>query len=183
MKKSLTFIAFALLLHTATVYAQPSPSADPTGQVVLPDNTIVSGNIKDNIRKKGEVIVLNGEQKTKYKAGDISSVQIGSLQYISLNYTFYEVIFAGKNLTLLRKANEPAGIQYNGSDAVPINSEGNIDDLFIKKNSDASLQLITKKNIKEVLGSVCSSCAATVDAAKFDAGSVKKAVAGCDGCK
>jgi hypothetical protein len=186
MKKVFNLFVFALVLNLA-VYAQPSPINDPnqavSGQVVLPNNTTITGSIKDNIRKKGELTVINGDTKTKYKAGDINSAQIGSSQYITWNYTFYEVIWQGKNLTLLRKANEPAGVQYNGSDAVTVVSDGNIDDLFIKKNSESSLQILTKKNAKDVLGKICSSCAASVDATKWNVESAKKALADCDNCK
>lgn len=187
MKKVFYSLALALLLQTSAIYAQPSTINDPaqavSGQVVLPDNSAVTGSIKDNIRKKGELIVISGDKKTKYKASDITSAQVGSSQYITWNYTFYEVISLGKNLTLLRKANEPAGVQYNGSESVTVVSEGKVDDLFIRKNGDASLQILTKKNVKEVLGKICSTCVASIDDTKFDAESAKKAVAGCDNCK
>ena len=186
MKKVWNLIVFALLLQSA-VYAQPSPSGDPdvsvSGQVVLTDNSTVAGTVKENIRKKGELTLLNSGKKKKYKAADISSAQIGGSQYITWNYTFYEVIFQGKSLTLLRKANEPSGVQYNGSDAVVISSEGNIDDLFIKKNGDASLILLSKKNVKDILGKVCSNCVSGIDATKFDADTLKKAAEDCDKCK
>jgi hypothetical protein len=187
MKKVLNLIAFIFLLHVTAVYAQPSAAIDPegftSGQIVLPDNSTITGTVKENIRKKGELIVLNNGKKTKYKAGDINSAQIGSSQYITWNYTFYEVVFQGKNLTLLRKANEPSGTQYNGSDAVVISSEGSVDDLFIKKNTDVSLRLLSKKNVKEVLGQLCPACPASVDETKFDAELLKKAVEDCDKCK
>ncbi len=183
----MSLIACALLLQASVLIAQPSPRTDPEtaviGQVVLPDNSTVSGSIRDNIRKKGELTLINNSKKTKYKAGDISTAQVGGSNYITWNYTFYEILWQGKNLTLLRKANEPAGVQYNGSDAVAVTSEGNIDDLFIRKSGDASLLLLTKKNAKEVLGKICSSCATAIDAAKFDAETVKKAVEDCDKCK
>jgi len=187
MKKFASLIVIALYLQVSAVNAQPSPTSSTdefiSGQIVLPDNSIVSGSLKENIRKKGEVIVLNGEKKTKYKAGDISSVNIGNARFLIYNYTFYEVISEGRNITLLRKANEPSGVQYNGSDAIVISSEGDIDDLFIRKTGDASLQLLTKKNLKEVLGKICSTCVAAIDNSKFDAESVKKAVEDCDSCK
>ena len=137
MKKKLNLIVCVLLLHAAVIFAQPSPGNDPditvSGQVVLPDNSTVSGSVKDNIRKKGELTILNNGKKTKYKAGDISTAQVGSSNYITWNYTFYEILWQGKNLTLLRKANEPSGVQYSGSNAVVVSSEGDVDDLFIRE--------------------------------------------------
>ncbi len=178
MKKSLSMIAIALGL-SAAAYAQPTPAANASavnGQVVLFDNSTITGTIQDNIRKKGEVVIVANGKKTKYKAADISSVLIGTIRYITHNYTFYEVVSEGKNVTLLRKANEPSGVQYNGSDAISITSEGNVDDLFIRKAGAGSLQLLTKNNVKEVLGA----CATGFDSGKFDSESVKKLVEDCN---
>lgn len=185
MKKTLTLIAYALLWQATMAIAQPAgdPDVSVSGQIVLPDNSTVSGTIKDNIRKKGELTVVNNGKKTKYKAGDISSAQLGSSNYITWNYTFYEILWQGKNLTLLRKANEPSGVQYSGSEAIAVTSDGKVDDLFVRKNGDPSLQLLTKKTVKEVLGNICSTCGAAIDADKFDAGSAKKMVEDCDNCK
>ena len=179
MKKILSLFALAMLLQ-ATAYAQPSPATNPgqdgfvNGRVTLADNTSLSGSIKDNMRKKGEVILQVDGKKTKYKASELSSVQIGNTHFIASNYTFYEIIYKGKSLELLRKASEPQGLQYNGPDAAVVSSEGNINDLFIRKQQ-GSLVLLTKKNIKEVLGSSC-----TIDVATFDVGNIKKAVEACD---
>ena len=185
MKKLLSLAVLTLLLQISN--AQPAPEKDPegyvSGQVSLPDNSTVTGTIKDNIRKKGEVTVISSGKKTKYKASDISSIQIGGSNYITNNYTFYEVLWQGTNLTLLRKANEPAGVQYNGNEPVVISSEGDVDDYFVKKGADGSLQLLTNKNAKEVVGKFCSSCATAIDATKFDLATVKKAIEDCDKCK
>ena len=185
MKKLLSLAVLTLLLQISN--AQPAPEKDPegyvSGQISLSDNSTVTGTVKDNIRKKGEVTVISNGKKTKYKAADISSLQIGSSTYITHNYTFYEVLWQGTNITLLRKANEPAGVQYNGTEPVVISSEGNVDDYFVKKGTGASLELITQKNVKEVLGKFCSKCAVAIDATKFDITAVKKAVEDCDKCK
>jgi len=184
MKKILSLTLFTLLLQMS--YAQPAPETNAdgfvSGQVLLSDNSTIAGTVKENIRKKGEVTVLNGGKKTKYKAADISSLQIGSSNYITYNYTFYEVLWQGTTITLLRKANEPSGIQYNGNEPVVITSEGNVDDYFVKKGT-GSLQLLTKNTIKDVLGKLCSNCAAAIDATKFDIAAVKKAIEECDKCK
>jgi hypothetical protein len=175
MKKILQLFAITLLLQ-ANAYAQPAPSTAPdgqaNGQITLADNTVVSGSIKDNIRKKGEVILVTDGKKTRYKAGEVSRVQIGNTNFITSNYTFYEVVYKGKTMELLRKASEPQGLQYNGADAAVISSEGDIDDLFVRKNG--GLVLLTKKNIKDALGN-CS-----VDAVKFDAETIKKTLEACD---
>lgn len=188
MKKFLSLLALTVLLQVTNLTAQPAPEKDAegyvSGQILLTDNSTITGTIKDNIRKKGEVTLLRDGKKTKYKAGEINSLQLGSSNYITNNYTFYEIIWQGKNITLLRKANEPSGVQYNGVEPVVVSSgEGNVDDYFIKKASDASLYLLNSKNVKEVLGKICSGCVATIDATKFDITIIKKAVETCDTCK
>jgi len=176
MKKYLSMIAIALGL-SAAAYAQPTPSATAStanGHLILTDNSTVSGTIQDNIRRKGEIVIVNNGKKTKYKAADISSVEISGVHFITYNYTFYEVVAEGKNFILLRKANEPSGVQYNGSDAISVSSVGNVDDLFVRKAGVSSLQLLTKSNVKEVLGSCAS------DMVAFDTQSVKKVVEVCN---
>ncbi|MBC7946476.1 MAG: hypothetical protein H7Y42_01250 [Chitinophagaceae bacterium] len=185
MKKIISLLAISFLL-TAAAHAQPSPNSDPeasiSGQIVLPDNSTVTGSLKDNIRKKGELVIVSGGKKTKYKASDITSANIGNTPYITWNYAFYEVVHQGSKVTLLRKANEPSTVQYSGSEAVVVNSEGSIDDLFIRKTGETSLQLLSRKNLKDVLGSVCNNCI-TNDTQKIDLESMKKLIAECDACK
>lgn len=174
-------MAFAVALCLIATTAMAQPAAEETnGQVTLPDNSTQSGMIKDNIRKKGEFVLTSDGKKTKFKAADISSVKLGNAEYISRNNTFYEVIWEGSTLCLLRKASEASGVQYNGSEAVMISSEGKIDDYFLKKNASSSFELITKKNVQDVLKKLCATCTATVSS--FDAAGLRSALEGCE-CK
>lgn len=177
MKKIVCAALMVTMLFATRAAAQPSAApgnADgfTNGEIILADASTIAGSIKENFRKKGELVFLADGKKTKYNAGEINGAKIGNSHYITHNYSFYEVIHAGKQLTLLRKASEP-GLQYNGTEAAVVSSEGKIDDLFVKK-SDGSVKLLTKKNYKEVLGD----CAGTIEA--FGAEAVKKAVEGCD---
>jgi hypothetical protein len=185
MKKVLSLFVLSAFMHSA--FAQPSPSNQPTtsasGQIKLADNTSVEGSVQDNVRKKGELIITSNGKKTRYKAGDINGAVAGNITYITWNYTFYEIVFQGKNLTLLRKANEPAGVQHSGSNTIVVSSEGNIDDLFIRKNNDPAPQLITNKNVKEILSTSCKGCAGTIEIGSIDIENLRKAVEACDNCK
>lgn len=181
MKKAFTSLVCSILLVSLS-YAQSASATDEvSGNIVLPDNTTVTGMIKDNIRKKGELTIVNNGKKTKYKASEIIGAQVGTVHYITWNFTFYEILWQGKNLALLRKANEPANVQYNGTEAISITSDGKVDDLFVKKNSDGTVSLINKKTAKEVLASICSSCAPAGD--NFDAPAIQKILEACDACK
>ena len=176
MKKVLS--ALALLLGSlAFVNAQPSPASNPVesnDQLVLADQTILTGTITDNIRKKGEVVLLVNGKKTRLKADGISSLRIANAKYITGSYTFYEVIYETNSFSLLRKASEPAGVQYNGSEAVVVSSPGDIDDLFLK--TQAGQQLLSKKNISEELGKVCPG----IVIEKFEMEVIKNALAKCE---
>jgi len=160
MKRIVSAVLLLTVASTSLMYAQSGPAPNPaTGEarLVLPDNSTISGQYTDNIRKKGEIVLIISGKKTKYNAATISEAQVGNIKYITLNYTFYEVVYQGSKLTLLRKASTPSGFQYNGSDAVAISSEGDIDDLFIKSKN--GIQLLTKKNSRELLGQACGTTA------------------------
>jgi hypothetical protein len=185
MKKVLILVALSTIMLPA--FTQPSPSNPPTtsssGQIMLPDNTTLDGTVQDNVRKKGELVLTVNGKKTRYKAGDINGAVAGTIKYITWNYTFYEILFEGKNLTLLRKANEPAGVQYSGSTAVVVTSDGNVDDLFIRKKSDPAPQLISMKNAKEILSASCVTCEGAIEITSLEKDALKKAVEACDNCK
>ncbi|HUR64744.1 MAG TPA: hypothetical protein VMZ03_00205 [Chitinophagaceae bacterium] len=187
MKKLPGLFLFAILLQFTVANAQPIPEKNndvTSGQLTLPDNSVITGTLKDNIRKKGEVTVINDGKKTRYKADQLTSVQIGAVTYITNDNTFYEVIWQGKTISLLRKASTPSAIQYNGTEAiVAAGGEGDVDDYFIKRSGEASFQWLTKKNVKEVLGKFCSSCKTAIDDTKFGEDAIRKAVADCDSCK
>jgi len=183
MKKTI-ITTLVCIFAGLVLFAQPAPSSNPSttseSKVVLANNETITGTITDNIRKKGEIIVEIAGKKAKYKAVDVSHVNTGTTNYISNNYTFYEVLFTGSELTVLRKACEPSGLHYNGSEAVVITSEGSIDDLFIKKKT-GGLQLLTSRNASELLGPTCA--AALYGNGKLDIESVKKALTNCNPSK
>jgi len=70
MKKLLSLISITILLQVTNLTAQPAPEKDAegyvSGQILLTDNSTITGTIKDNIRKKGEVTILRDGKKTKY---------------------------------------------------------------------------------------------------------------------
>jgi hypothetical protein len=180
MKKIIGVFTLFLLLNTGISYAQPGPTSNPSEKkepsITLVDNTTITGELTDNIRKKGEVILVINGKKTRYKAGDVNFVQTTNTRYVTSNYIFYEVVYSGKNFTLLRKASEPNGLQYNGTDAVVVSSEGNIDDLFLKKENGTP-QLITSKNLGTLLGSACNY---SQGSSKIDMETLKNTLEQCD---
>lgn len=187
MKKLIALSVLKAFLLTATT-AQPIPEKNSDGfnpgKLILPDNSVIAGTIKDNIRKKGELILLREGKKTKFKANDLTSAEVEGSTYLSHNNAFYELVWQGNNLTLYRKASTSSGIQFNGTEPIVTgSSDGDVDDLFVKKNGDPSFYLLSKKNLKEVLGKICSNCTVSVDPTRSEIDNIKKAVADCDNCK
>ena len=179
MYRKLSLLLTIHALNLSLVNAQSNNATTSiVGEIILPDNSRLTGNIKDNIRKKGEVILESNGEKKKFKAREVTSVQLGQRKFLSINYTFYEVLSTGNNGTILRKANEPSGVQYNGNDAFVISSPGKIDDLFIQPRGGAQVVHITKKNANEVLASLCPGRVSS-EVTVFDAGYVQTQLNNC----
>ena len=66
MKKTMTILAGALLV-TTFAYAQPVPAAEASAQILLPDNGTITGSVKENIRKKGEVQFTTDGKRTRQR--------------------------------------------------------------------------------------------------------------------
>lgn len=79
---------------------------------------------------------------------------------------------------MLRKASEPASVQYNGSEPIVISSEGKVNDYFNQKDN-GSIKLLTKKNVKEVLEQVCGSSNA-IENGQLDKVTIQQALEACD---
>jgi len=174
------FMTTAGLLFASTlISAQTKPSGSPVpeaNRITLTNQQVLTGDIGDHIRKKGEITLVADGKKQRFKAADILEARIGNTRYISSNFTFFEVLAENRQFQLLRKANQPSDIQYNGTNPIVINSEGKIDDLFLK-GPYGRLHLLSPKNWKEVLGTNC-----TVDdpAASFGVETIRRIL---DSCK
>ena len=68
--------AAALCLVFLQTNAQEAPKGFTKGKVTLADNTVVTGFIKDNIRKDASVTLLVDGKEKKYNGADIASAEI-----------------------------------------------------------------------------------------------------------
>lgn len=160
-------MVFLLLLFcTKILIAQTSamkkiPEGFSAGSIVTTDNKFLGGYVKNNMRKKGEIIFLTtDDKKTKYTALQVLAVTIDSTNYVVANNCFYKIISTGPKINLLRKASTSSGIQYNGAEPIPVNSgEGAYDDYYIQTTGTQKLQWIPKKEFQKIFISVCSDCA------------------------
>ena len=130
------------------------------GTIVMPDNTLQEGHIKNNMKKSGEIVFLSADgRKIKYTASQVSGVSVDNTSYITTNNAFYKVVSDGAKIRLLRKASNSSGIQYNGSEPVVADvGEGSYNDYFIQTVETKKLQLVRKKDFEKIFTNACADC-------------------------
>ncbi len=160
--------AFVLSLFFLQVDAQTeAPKGFSTGKVVLPDNTVVSGFIKDNIRKDASVILLTDGKEKKYNGSDIASAEINGTGYSCIKGDFFKVVCHGELTFLQKSSNASAKPTYIGNEAFFISgTEGKPGDYFIYENKNQQLKLVSKKNLNNVVASSFAGYAPAIEKAK-----------------
>ena len=145
------------------------------GTLILADNSSVTGNIKDQIRKNASVIFINeaGGKKKNYDGSDLISAEIEGTKYLCIKGDFFRIISYG-GLSYLQKSSDASGKpSYNGNEAIFINgTEGKPGDYFIYDNSNKQLKWVSKKNFNEVTAAVFAGNNAAISKAKAVNGDV-----------
>ena len=153
MKILKTLSAIVLSLFFLQVTAQTeAPKGFGKGNIILPDNTIVSGFIKDNIRKDASVVLLVDGKEKKYDGADIASAQIEATSYNCMKGDFFKVVCHGE-LTFLQKSSNASSKPTTVGNEVYFLSgtEGKPGDYFIYENKSQQLKLVSKKNLNAVV--------------------------------
>jgi hypothetical protein len=165
-------MAFSLTLGLAVVKTQAQteiPKGFKKGAIVLSDNSVQTGFVKDNMSKDASVwfIPAAGGVKKNYSGSDLLSAEIEGQTYSCINGDFFKVICKGE-LCFLQKQSDASGkVSYNGSNAVfSSGTEGRPGDYFFYTAATKSLQLISKKNIDELAASNFKGNDAAIDKAK-----------------
>ena len=165
--------AVALSLLFLQTNAQEAPKGFTKGKVTLADNTIVTGFIKDNIRKDASVTLLvNGKEK-KYNGGDIAAAEIDASTYNCIKGDFFKVVCNGE-LTFLQKASDASSKPTTVGNEVFFLSgtEGKPGDYFIYENKSQQLKLVSKKNLNEVIAGSFGGYTPALDKAKAASGDI-----------
>ena len=163
--KLLPGVALSLLFLQAN--AQEAPKGFSKGKVTLADNTVVTGFIKDNIRKDASVTLLvNGKEK-KYHGSDIASAEIDATTYNCMKGDFFKVVCNGE-LTFLQKASDASSKPTTiGSEVFFISgTEGKPGDYFIYENKTQQLKLVSRKNLNDVVTNSFAGYAPAIEKAK-----------------
>jgi hypothetical protein len=163
--KLLSGVALSLLFLQTN--AQEAPKGFSKGKVTLPDNTVITGFIKDNIRKDASVTLLvNGKEK-KYHGSDITSAEIDETAYNCVKGDFFKVVCNGE-LTFLQKASDASGKPTTiGNEVFFVSgTEGKPGDYFIYENKTQQLKLVSKKNLNDVVSNSFAGYAPAIEKAK-----------------
>ena len=163
--KLLSGIALSLLFLQTN--AQEAPKGFTKGKVTLADNTVVTGFIKDNIRKDASVTLLvNGKEK-KYNGADINSAEIDATIYNCMKGDFFKVVCKGE-LTFLQKASDASSkpTQIGNEVFFLSGTEGRPGDYFIYETKNQQLKLVSKKNLNDVVTMSFGGYAPAIEKAK-----------------
>jgi len=163
--KLLSGVALSLLFLQTN--AQEAPKGFSKGKVTLADNTVVTGFIKDNIRKDASVTLLvNGKEK-KYHGSDIASAEIDATTYHCIKGDFFKVVCNGELSFLLKSSDASSKPTQVGNEVFFLSgTEGRPGDYFIYENKTQQLKLVSKKNLNDVVTNSFAGYAPAIEKAK-----------------
>jgi hypothetical protein len=164
--KLLSAAALSLFFLQATAQTE-APKGFAKGKIVLPDNTVLSGFIKDNIRKDASVVLLVDGKEKKYNGSDIASAEIDVTNYNCMKGDFFKVVCNGE-LNFLQKASDASSKPTTVGNEVFFLSgtEGRPGDYFIYENKSRQLKLVSKKNLNDIITNSFGNYAPAIEKAK-----------------
>lgn len=170
MKKKIIFTAIAFLSLLGS-YAQ-APSGFTKGSVTLSDGSILTGYVKDNMKKDAAITYAddNGKNKKRFDGSTINEVTAENNTYLCIKGDFFKAVCTGKISFLQKASNASAKPSYNGSEAIFISgTPGKIGDYFSYANHE--LTLLNNKSVSGFI-STLNSCAAAAEKAKAAGGNI-----------
>ncbi len=176
MKLKAIFYSALLTFSTAAVKAQTEiPAGYTKGSITLANATVITGYLKDNIKKSASVIYLDntGANKKTYEGSEINGITMDAENFTCIKGDFFKTICTGKICFLQKESNAANKTSYNGAEPV-FNSgtEGKIGDYFVYSGN--TLKLINKKTIDAFISSDLSTCTAAVEKANTINGNIAK---------
>ena len=183
--KILKTIAAVLLLNLTLLAAKAQtevPAGFKKGTIVVADGNMISGYVKENIRKNASLSFISDiDQKRKnYDGSDLKGAEIDGVKYICIKGDFFKVLCEGELSFLQKSSDASSKPSYNGIEPIYVSgTEGKPNDYFIYNNKDRQLKLVSKKNKGEVVAASFAGCNAAIDKAKSidnDLSQLKEAV-------
>ena len=170
--KILPSVVLSLLLLQASAQTE-APKGFGKGKLVLADNSVVSGFIKDNIRKDAAVIALNEGKEKKYDGADLNSAEIDGTGYMCIRGDFFKLVSNGALSFLQKSSNASSKPTYNGNEISFISgTEGKTGDYFIYNNATHDLKLVSKKNFDAVVAGSFGGYSPAIEKAKAAQGNI-----------
>ena len=164
--KMLTGLVLSLFVLQATAQTE-APKGFSKGKIVLADNTVVTGFIKDNIRKDASVVLLSDGKEKKYNGADLASAEIDAASYVCIKGDFFKVVANGELTFLQKSSNASSKPTQIGNEVFFISgTEGKPGDFFIYENKNQQLKLVSKKNLNSVVANSFGGYAPAIEKAK-----------------
>ncbi|MBC7886272.1 MAG: hypothetical protein H7Z13_00165 [Ferruginibacter sp.] len=164
MLPSLVLGMFFLQVHAQT----EMPNGFVKAKLVLPDSTVVTGYVKDHIKKDASLIFLSetGAVKKTYSGDEIISAEIGAAQFICIRGDFFKIVCTGELCFLQKCSDASRKPTYNGTEALFISgTPGKPGDYFIYANRVKALKLVSNKTFASVTASSFAGCTAAIEKA------------------
>src|SRR5438034_1040608 len=157
MKIMNTLAASLLSLLLLNANAQSDvPNGFRKGTIVTADGNTQSGYVRDNIRTNASVSFIAGthQKKKNYAGTDLNGLEIESVKYLCIKGDFFKVLCEGE-LNFVQKVSDASHKpSYNGTEVIfTSGTEGKPNDYFIYSTVNKQLNLISKKNLDEVIAS------------------------------
>jgi len=171
--KQLFYTALLALSLTSVKAQNEIPSGYTKGTITLADGAVLTGYVKDNLKKSAAVSFIdNAGKKKNYEGIDINAATIDATNFICIKGDFFKAISVGK-LNFLQKSSDASGkASFNGTEATFNGTEGKIGDYFVYSNRQ--LKLLNKKNIESFINTDLNGCTAAIEKAKSANGDIAK---------
>ena len=153
MKIVTAIVALGFAFLQAHAQNEP-PKGFKKGTLVLTDNSVMAGYVKDNVRNNASVVLINvaGDKKKTYDGSELASAEIDGIKFLCIKGDFFRIISEG-NLDFLQKESDASRKpSYNGTEAVFMNgTDGSRGDYFIYDIRNKQLKLVSKKTFDAVI--------------------------------
>jgi hypothetical protein len=175
---------FVFCLAVSLAHAQTEiPAGYTKGTVTLANNQILTGYIKDNMKKSSSISFVDetGNNKKAFSSNEINGVKTVAGNYIAVKGDFFKIICEGK-INFLQKTsdafNKPS---YNGTEVVFSNgTDGKIGDYF--SYEDNQLKRLNKKTLDAFINTALSGCPQGIERAKTINGDIAQLKEAIDIC-
>ncbi len=166
MKLSAMFLTvFCMAAITNNTHAQ-APEGFVKGAVTLSNGTVVTGFVKENIKKNAAISFADAKgSKQQYDGSQINAATVDTVNYTCIRGDFFKTICTGKICFLQKASNASNKASFNGTDAVfTSGTDGKIGDYFAYSNGQ--LTLLNKKSVNKFISEQLASCNAAAEKAK-----------------